>query len=272
MEVIVASSLLGVGYLLNNNTPNKFFRQFDSKMTIPQQNRQQQSSALVTNFYNTSHALEAKKVEKNYRKARDGINTNIIPPYFNDAIFNDQTTSIQYLERPVAERSTKIDNPNSENKNNQLEHFYEPLIAQPGYTDGPQYFSSLAGQNIDSFTHNNQVPFFKGSNKQSVDPFANQSLLENFGGINTFKLEKKAVEPMFKPTKNLTYVNGTPGQTNEVLDRFVPSLYRTNETPTNPIIVGPGLIKDILLNLVVDFNNFQFKNLLYLELRMKYAL
>jgi len=257
MEVIVASSLLGVGYLLNNNTPNKFFRQFDQKMEIPQANKQQQSSALVTNFFNTSHAQEAKKVEQNYKKSRDGINTNVIPPYFNDAIFNDQTTSIQYLQRPVAERSTKINN--SENKNNQLEHFYEPLIAQPGYTDGPQFFSSLAGQNIESFTHNNQVPFFKGSNKQSVDPFANQSLLENFSGMNTFKLEKKAVEPMFKPTQNLSYVNGTPGQTNEVLDRFVPSLYRTNETPTNPVIVGPGLNKGFTAEPTGGFQQFSIQ-------------
>ena len=261
MEVIVASSLLGVGYLLNNNTPDKFFRQFDPKIEIPSINKQQQSSALVTNFYNTTNALESRKVEQNYKKARDAVNTNVIPPYFNNAVFNDQTTSVQYLERPIAERSTKIDTINNDTKNTStLENFYEPLIAQPGYANGPEYFSSLAGQNIDSFTHNNQVPFFKGSNKQNIDPFANQSILENFGGINTFKLEKKAVEPLFKPTKDFTHVNGTPGQTNEVIDRFVPSLYRTNETPTNPIRVGPGLNKGFTAEPTGGFQQFSIQD------------
>jgi len=261
MEVIVATGLLGVGYLLNNNTPDKFFRQFDPKIEIPSINKQQQSSALVTNFYNTSHALESRKVEQNYKKARDAVNTNVIPPYFNNAVFNDQTTSVQYLERPIAERSTKIDTINNDTKNTStLENFYEPLIAQPGYANGPEYFSSLAGQNIDNFTHNNQVPFFKGSNKQSIDPYANQSILENFGGINTFKLEKKAVEPLFKPTKDFTHVNGTPGQTNEVIDRFVPSLYRTNETPTNPIKVGPGLNKGFTAEPTGGFQQFSIQD------------
>jgi hypothetical protein len=245
MEVLVASSLLGVGYLLNNNTNDKYFRQFDTKLSnVPKkfQQYQHQSDALNTNYYNTAHTIEAKKVEQNYKKAKDAINTNIVPPYFNDAIINNQTTSIQYLQRPLAERSTKIKNDNNNNiNNNPLENFYQPLISQPGYTDGPEFFSNMAGQNIDSFSHNNQVPFFRGSAKQNVDPFANQTLLESFGGINTFQIEKKAVEPMFKPAKNLTYVNGTPDQTDQVLDRFVPSIYRTMETPTNSINVGPGL-------------------------------
>jgi hypothetical protein len=247
MEVLVASSLLGVGYLLNNNTNDKYFRQLDTKLSnVPKKIKQYQyqSDALNTNYYNTVHSIEAKKVEQNYKKAKDAINTNIVPSYFNDAIFNNQTTSIQYLQRPAAERSTKINNAKNDNlNNNSLENFYQPLIAQSGYTDGPEFFSGMAGQNIDSFTHNNQVPFFRGSSKQNVDPFANQTLLESFGGMNTFQIEKKGVEPMFKPTKNLTYVNGTPDQTGQVLDRFVPSIYRTMETPTTAINVGPGLNK-----------------------------
>jgi hypothetical protein len=247
MEVLVASSLLGVGYLLNNNTNDKYFRQFDTKLSNAPKKFQQyqyQSDALNTNYYNTVHSIEAKKVEQNYKKAKEAINTNIVPPYFNNAIINNQTTPIQYLQRPAAERTTKINNVKNDNiNNNSLENFYQPLIAQPGYTDGPEFFSGMAGQKIDSFTHNNQVPFFRGSTKQNVDPFANQTLLESFGGMNTFQIEKKAAEPMFKPTKNLTYINGTPDQTDQVLDRYVPSLYRTMETPTNAINVGPGLNK-----------------------------
>jgi hypothetical protein len=254
MEVIVAGSLLGVGYLLNNNIPNKQFRQYDNKKPNPiNPTILQQSDALTTNAYNTTHKIEAQKIEKNYNKAKDAVNTNIIPPYFNEAIFNQQTNNVQYLQRPIAERSTKIKN---ENNNDGLENFYQPLIAQPGYADGPEMFSALTGTNINSFSHNNQVPFFRGSNKQNVDPLANQAILESFGGINTFQIEKQPVEPMFKPQKNLSFINGTPNQSEMVLDRYVPSLYRTNEVPTDPIHVGPGLNKGYTANPTGGFQQF----------------
>jgi hypothetical protein len=236
MEVIIASSLLGVGYLLNNDI-NKH-RPFDAHIPKPvNRGILQNTDALNSKIYSTSKMIEARKVENNYNKAKDAINTNIIPSYFNEAIINNQTNNIQYLQRPASNRSTKINKEPA--ADNTLESFFEP-ITQPGYTDAPEMFSPLSGTMM-NFSHNNQVPFFKGSCRQNVDPFANQSLLENFGGINTFQMEKKPVEPMFKPNKDMSYVNGTPNQTHQILDRFVPSMYRTMEKPTDPINVGPGL-------------------------------
>jgi len=247
MEVIVASSLLGLGYLLNKDGVNKSgsetFRELESKLNIPNQTNtvQYKKDAYNTNSYGVAETTEIHKVKKNWKKAKDAINTNIVPPFFNDAIINDQTTAVQYLQRPTADRSLQqqIDY-NNQSKENTIENFYEPLI-QPGYAKGPAFYSQLAGTQMDSFSHENMVPFFRGSNKQSVDPFANQQILENFSGKNTFKIEKTAVEPMFKPTADYTYVYGTPVQVDKVLDRYVTSIYRQSEVPTDPIHVGPGL-------------------------------
>ena len=246
MEVVVASSLLGLGYLLNkdgiNKSENTNFRQLDTKQNIPNQknNTQYQYDAYNSDSYGVAETTQIHKVRKNWKKAKDAVNTNIVPPFFNDAIINDQKTSVQYLQRPKADRSQQQQQNQALAKENTIENFYEPLI-QPAYPDGPAFFSQLAGKEMESFTHGNMVPFFRGSNKQSVDPFANQQILENFSGKNTFKIEKAAIEPMFKPTADFTYVYGTPVQSDKLLDRFVTSIYRQSEVPTDPVHVGPGL-------------------------------
>jgi hypothetical protein len=253
MEVIIASSLLGVGYLLNNDA-NKY-RQFDTHVPKPV-NRSvlQKKDALTSEIYSTSRMIEAQKVENNYNKAKDAINTNIIPNYFNEAIINNQTTNIQYLQRPVSNRASK-----PKKDSDPIESFFQPLSQpQPGYTNAPEVFSPLTGTTM-NFSHNNQVPFFKGSCRQNMDPFANQALLENFGGINTFKMEKKPVEPMFKPNKDLSYVNGTPNQTMHMMDRIVPSIYRTMERPTDSINVGPGLNQGFTANPTGGFQQFDIQ-------------
>ena len=93
--------------------------------------------------------------------------------------------------------------------------------------------------------HNNMVPFFGGTMKQSVDPLANETKLNMFTGQWDYsRKQKQEIAPMFAPEKNVKNVYGDNAlltKMDENLSRYVPSLMRTNEAPTEKVYVTPGL-------------------------------
>ncbi len=93
--------------------------------------------------------------------------------------------------------------------------------------------------------HNNMVPFFGGSIKQNIDPSVNESKLSMFTGQWDYsRKQKQEIAPMFAPEKNIKNVYGDNQfleKVNQNIDRFVPSLMRTNEAPTEKVYVAPGL-------------------------------
>ena len=249
MEVIIGGSLLGLGYLMKDE-PN---REYDKNIEITSKtNKQYQITPHTSQSYYNVHKDEENKVKKRYEQAKKSIDTNIVPPYFNDRIYNNQTTSIQYLQRPVADRSIQKqeEKPNEHFQN--LDNFYKPLI-QEQTLEGSIFFSDLAGKQINESGHNNMVPFFGGSIRQSVDPNANRSILENFQGAQDYREPKNAIKPMFAQTKDTSFVYGTPNTNSMILDRFIPSMYRTSEVPVEPVRVGPGLNQGYVSNPIGGF-------------------
>ena len=93
--------------------------------------------------------------------------------------------------------------------------------------------------------HNNMVPFFGGTMKQSVDPLANETKLNMYTGQWDYsRKQKQEIAPMFVPEKNVKNVygdNALLSKMDENLSRYVPSLMRTNEAPTEKVYVTPGL-------------------------------
>jgi hypothetical protein len=93
--------------------------------------------------------------------------------------------------------------------------------------------------------HNNMVPFFGGTMKQNVDPIANETKLNMYTGQWDYsRKQKQEIAPMFVPEKNIKNVYGDKQfiqRMDENLDRYIPSLLRTNEAPTEKVYVTPGL-------------------------------
>ena len=93
--------------------------------------------------------------------------------------------------------------------------------------------------------HNNMVPFFGGTMKQNVDPSVNETKLNMYTGQWDYsRKQKQEIAPMFVPEKNIKNVYGDKQfmqRMDENLDRYVPSLLRTNEAPTEKVYVTPGL-------------------------------
>lgn len=210
MEPVLVGGILSTGYLLSEygkNTRKNI--QNDSSFTQPSQ-----ISIYDSDWYNKSKEIETKLVNKRYDDSRDAINTNIIPPNFNNGIINKQTNAVSYLQQP------ELSNNNSNN-----------------------FVSSLTGLPIDknNFTHGNMMPFFGSHVRQNNISYNNASVLENHTGVENFANSKKEPTPLFEPSKDLNIQFGTQNNTEEMLARYKASTYRQNELPFDQVLVGPGI-------------------------------
>lgn len=107
--------------------------------------------------------------------------------------------------------------------------------------------SNLAGVEIpvEDFTHNNMLPFFGSSIKQSINPNSSQRVMETFtggSGCPEFNIKKKEMPPMFRMEKdvNSTLYNKKPDR-DYYRSRIEEPKVRNNELPFAPVRVGPGL-------------------------------
>lgn len=104
---------------------------------------------------------------------------------------------------------------------------------------------SLSGKYIDkeNFKHNNQIPFFGGSIKQSIEPFANDSIMLSRNGTDYLYKQKSEVKSFYDKCQNLGNINGSANQTNYLKERINESRIKNNVFPVPQVQVGPGLNK-----------------------------
>jgi hypothetical protein len=116
--------------------------------------------------------------------------------------------------------------------------------APPNYNSGKTIISPLTGLPMptDEFTHNNMVPFFRGSVKQNISDEANRSKLDSMIGTGYDQIEKREQAPLFDPHREPTgNVTGLESFTNFAQDRIISSSNRAFEKPTESVMVGPGI-------------------------------
>ena len=202
MELAIAAGVLGLGYALQNNSKtNTKDEEVIDNNEIPSVN-----NVYKSNYSKHADSQEMKKVEKNFNASKKPIESNVIPKHFNQKILNKKN---------------------------------EPQLNDSNDITGHK--SQLTGTVIENFTHNNMVPFFGDSAKQNVYEYANQSILENHTGNLNYNVSKKEIEPLFKPTRNVSNVNGASIYKDSLLERYLPSINRRNEVPIEPVRVGPGI-------------------------------
>jgi len=116
--------------------------------------------------------------------------------------------------------------------------------APPNYNSGKTVISALTGLPMptEEFTHNNMVPFFRGSVKQNMTDDSNRSKLDNMIGTGFDQIAKREQAPLFDPHREPTgNITGLENITDFFHDRVVPSTNRAFEKPVESTMVGPGL-------------------------------
>ena len=84
MENILTGTAIGAGYLLNKDSKNSRTKESVENLFREPGNQFTYSS----NFYEKSKNKESELANRNFFNARNAIKTNIIPPQFNNKIFN----------------------------------------------------------------------------------------------------------------------------------------------------------------------------------------
>jgi hypothetical protein len=245
MEYLLATSIVGLGYIYSNNENQKTFKQ-TKKSKIP---LSQKSSS--NNFYtnHTSYNIrqnEQKKANVLFEKSKFPEDSNIItpgPPYpilNNKVDYEDKNLPIEF-DSSKNYQELNVTNLNDLNLNQTNNVVNNKSVPESGGFQG----ISLTGNPIDpgNFTHNNQQPFFGSTIKQNLDEFSTRGIVENFTGTNDNYQKKQEQKPFFQPQKNMANVYGSQNLDGYMLDRYYVSNIRENETPIEKVYVGPGLNK-----------------------------
>jgi hypothetical protein len=98
-------------------------------------------------------------------------------------------------------------------------------------------------QFLEDDTGKKMLPYFGGKVTQSSNLEAYSGKLARHTGVDKdVQIKKRETKPFWKPTKNFSFVNGTPISTDSLQERYNKSRYRTSERPTAEIRVAPGLM------------------------------
>lgn len=208
IELYLAIALFGVGSFLNNKK-NEEDKQAKKK------------------------AIAKKEKEKKEKLAEEEEETNkcqqIVPRSFTE--FLDPETKKEY------EAAKNIKVPYKKQTDPETEET-EKFITSP--LTGAKI---TVNQFLEDDTGKKMLPYFGGKVTQSTNIEAYSNKLSRHTGVDKdIQVKKRETKPFWKPTKNFSFVNGTPISTDTLQERYNKSRYRTNERPTAEIRVAPGIM------------------------------
>jgi hypothetical protein len=264
MEVAALAGLVGMGYVVSRFTEKPVARPAiniknakenfvgtqaastnKAYNPLSDENKSPESIADLTKLYNTidyqytSSKGKPSELDIMYQ-TRGGISMPSEPkpgPYGMPLDF-----ATKMPPAPPGPKPTPLDSQQA-----MVEMRSDGIEEQANYISDNYVYSSLTGQQIPSseFRHNNMVPFYGGSIKQNLAPYANTSRLDAFTGAGSTQIAKKEVEAMFDNANQSYLKYGGAGDDNKLSD-FVQSRIndprsRNGERPFEPIRVGTGV-------------------------------
>jgi hypothetical protein len=217
IEIYLATLLFGLGSMYNKSQQNK-------ENVDPSNND--------SNPYKQHNLKNIKNAENELAKKLDTKCTTILPRSFSNIldpetaeILNDDSNTEILKYVPKNDNSIKSSLTGGEIP---LENFISS--------------KTIGRENFENVTTNTwAIPHFGGKATQNMDVNGYQNKLDMHTGRSDFNFHKKETKNFFKPSKDITFINGTPNVIEKITDRYVQSNNRTTELPFEQIKVGPGL-------------------------------
>lgn len=263
---IVLASLAGANYFFTNHKEGRLKQ---PRNTV-HKTQTKPVGKVGTNIYNNRDYYkvkdeEAKRATEHHEAAQDPLTTGVIPMYYNTlhiardaekvpnkdynekAIFSILQDLDTEAQSKIREKTTAIHDADRRVKPEWGVVMDRPMTSKlEGRNDASGPLDQIGGSlnpNADDFSHQNMVPFYKGSLKQNMalDNRCKEGKLETYTG--QFKLNqdhKKEVEPLFKPEAGQSNIYGHTEKRD--ISRYRPSNTgkRHNELPFEQERVGPG--------------------------------
>lgn len=222
IELYTAIFLFGIGAYLNKNVNG----------SEKQAEKLEDKKETIENVYNTKIKEKVDKLSKKYAKEMKQKCEKVVPRSFTE--FLDPETKKMYEKQKRLDKIGPNENEVVEGEN--AETFVSPLTGKPM---NPKDF--MTNSNGDVFQ-----PFFGSNVTQNMSENASRSRLAAHTGMDSMiDRHKKESKPLFKPCKNISYVNGSPNNSDILSERYNQSRYRSNERPFKQEIIGSGInVKD----------------------------
>lgn len=242
MEYLAALGVVGLGYVLQSNMKKPINKKFIRKIANSEK-PSFQSPYTSKRAYNIWED-EQKKADVLFAKSKFPQDTNIVTPgptlpiVYNKVDFAEKNLPIEFNSYQQYDNILIEDNkPNKIVDNDSVKN--NKSLPDTGGWQG----ISLTGDpiNPNTFTHNNQTPFFGSAVRQNLDEFSTRGIFENFTGTQDNYQKKQEQGLLFEPQKNMTNIYGQGSLDGFMLDRYYVSNIRSNETPIEKVYVGPGL-------------------------------
>ena len=223
MEFILAASVIGAGYMLNNKgTDRDDILESDFIADVSPNDKPNGDNIYENKTTIKIRKDEQEKADRLYNNSKNSLETNVMiagppMPIFNKVDYDNEQLPVEYNEGSPEFLLSDQD-----------KNF-------PGM--------SLTGEpiNVETFSHNNMTPFFGGSIKQNVNENVNREMFENFTGTSDVYQKKKEVGAFFKPETNVSNPYGAGNLDGYMNNRYIVGQTRNNVAPVEQVQVGPGL-------------------------------
>jgi hypothetical protein len=247
MEFYIASAVLGLGYLLSTE---KHTETSAPLARVPKKSKPNGDNIFDDNRVQEIRLQEQEISDKRYDKAFNDPKSNIVIPgpwetYYYKTDYTDKTLPLEFRD-PGSTNMGDYSHIEPAASNFATSKYYgEGHPTGKPVSDG-WYGTSLTGEpiNPNNFAHNRMIPAFRGTVRQNMDEYANNTILENFTGQSKHgyrSRHKDAIPQLFDPQANIHNPYGMSNLSGYQRERFVVSNIRNNEAPTEKIYVGPGL-------------------------------
>jgi len=248
IEIYLAVLLFGLGTMYNQSKNDKI------KNTDINEN----------NPYIKNNLDKIKQLETKYADELDTKCKQILPRDFSNLLKSQKSRDL-YINRKKSETATnnKVDK--------EILHYMSPKnknikSSLTGQSIPVENFisSSTVGKNEFNNSDTNiwAIPFVKEKNKQNMSINSYQNKLDIHTGRSEFNFHKKETKTFFKPSKELSFINGKPNHTSIIKDRYIKSKYRNTELPFEQIKVAPGLGQNYGINGKGGFHQFETNELI----------
>jgi len=234
IEIYLAVLLFGLGSMYNQKKNQK-----QININKPKMNSQNNES----NPYRANNLNNISSLENKYASELDTKCKQILPRDFSSLLTSQKSRDL-YSNRKKGEYEV------NEEVDDKILHYVSPKnnnikSSLTGQDIAMENFisSSTIGKNEYNNTDSNiwAIPYVKEKNKQNMSMDSYQTKLDIHTGRSQFNFHKKEVKTFFKPSKDITFIDGKPSHTSTIKDRYIKSKYRNTELPFEQIKVGPGL-------------------------------
>ena len=219
IEIYLATLLFGLGSMYNKSQKK------------PQQINNTNNDNNDSNPYKQNNLDKVKKIEQEISSKLENTKCKSILPRKFSHILDEETSKLLNDNENVLKYKPKNNNKIKSSLTGEELDLDQFIVSK---TIGRDQYDDVS-------TKTWAIPYFKGTATQNMKLDGYQNKLDIHTGRSEFNFHKKETNNFFKPSKDVSFINGSPNVNSKIEDRYIKSNNRTTELPFEQIQVASGV-------------------------------